>query len=288
MRVVSLAQLNAMTLDERWKLIDTSATRAPRPAFENTCPPSYIGPLYTSTPFPHGTSIRLDADNVFNGRLTNDAPVEMRWTGYTCELYDGELKLCPVRDAVDPIIQGTCNGEPFCFHGSVLQYGTWPRFLYMYQSPPFESMDIFDAAKHGFLHRVQYLVEQEKVPVNAHKYGMTVLGSAVLGGHYYIVNYLIGAGADYNRHFPGYSGLYLDVACFHKSWSAVEALVDGGAKRVWTTYPKELEAIYARRAARRREARAAYFACLRGWRMPKDLVRLICKRVWETRFVYVF
>lgn len=88
-----------------------------------------------------GTSIQLDADNVFNGTLVDKDATDdttMRWEGYTCQLYDGELKMCPVRGsgggAADATITGVCNGVAFKFRGTTMEYGVWPGFLSLSKS----------------------------------------------------------------------------------------------------------------------------------------------------------
>ena len=99
--VITLSELQAMSNDEKWSLIDSNA-RPSRPIgfFEGQqckCKPNWIGGLYRNIPMPHqtfqdGTAIELDESNVYNGILSEqDAfdKVAMQWSGYTCQLYDG-------------------------------------------------------------------------------------------------------------------------------------------------------------------------------------------------------
>lgn len=140
MKVLTLESLNSMTLDQRWALIDGNA-KPVRPLDMKKCNPNWIGPLYCNTPMPHydtmdGTSIKLNVDNVFNGTFEDVGDtdnVTMSWTGYTCQLYDGELKMAPI--AADGCsIRGTCNGIAFEFSGTRLMFGCWPGFLLLYSS----------------------------------------------------------------------------------------------------------------------------------------------------------
>ncbi len=140
--MLSFADFSALTEDAKWALIDGDAIPA-RPAEQKlvTCKPNWIAPLYTDTPMPHyipcqGTSITLDAANVYNGSLVDENArdvVEMSWRGYTCQLYDGTLKMCPL-NATTSTLAGTCNGVAFQFVGTKLAYGCWPGFIEMYKS----------------------------------------------------------------------------------------------------------------------------------------------------------
>lgn len=138
--MLTLSALQSMTVDERWELIDNSATSVgPWNSTIKPCQPNWIGPLYTNTPMPHytqkdGTSILLDEDNVYNGTLEDKDETDtvvMRWKGYTCQLYDGQLKMCPV--SPDSRIVGTCNDIVFKFKGTEFEYGVWPGFLLLYK-----------------------------------------------------------------------------------------------------------------------------------------------------------
>lgn len=131
-----------MSWDERWALIDSDARPVrPGPEGPKQCKPNYVACLYTNTPMPHGPAfnITLYADNVYCGTLSDHDDtdnVDMRWVGYTCQLYDGELKMCPVRGeaGVGAHITGTCNGIAFRFDRVALTYGCWPGFLALYES----------------------------------------------------------------------------------------------------------------------------------------------------------
>lgn len=136
-KVVTLEKLQSMTWDELWALIDSNAVVS-RPNIE-TCKPNYIGPLYCNTQMPHysekdGTSITLDTDNVFNGTLKDKDKTDevgMNWKGYSCQLYDGTLKLGAISQKAS-VIWGTCNGKNFMFEGTTLAFGCWPGFLELY------------------------------------------------------------------------------------------------------------------------------------------------------------
>jgi hypothetical protein len=132
---ISFASFKAMTTDERWALIKSGVKRVS--VSVKTCQPNFIWPLYTNVPMPHyssikeGISVTLDEANVFNGTLKYRDNVTMSWKGYTCQLYDGELKMAPAREGAT--ITGTCNGIAFAFAGVALQFGCWPGFLLLYQ-----------------------------------------------------------------------------------------------------------------------------------------------------------
>lgn len=131
---------DTLTLNQKWDLIDSKATI--NSAFRHNniipCKPCCIGPLYTNTPMPHhetkdGTKIQFDDDNVYNGYLREENAgdfVFMNWDGYTCQLYDGTLKMCPTTST--SVLNGVCNGVKFRFIGSEHDYGCWPAFLEMY------------------------------------------------------------------------------------------------------------------------------------------------------------
>lgn len=136
--VVTLSELRAMSNDEKWSLIDHNARPSRSVAGQSKCKPNWIGGLYRNIPMPHqtfqdGTSIELDEVNIYNGTLTEqDAfdKVAMQWSGYTCQLYDGTLKMCPIGS--DSTITGECNGVQFKFEGSYLAHGVWPGFLELF------------------------------------------------------------------------------------------------------------------------------------------------------------
>lgn len=141
--MISLVSLQAMTLPQRWELVTGEKTPV-RPAGLNLkpCHPHYIGPLYTNTPFPHfpnvveTTSITLDDDNIYNGKVYYQGiaySVTMTWKGYTTQLYDGTLKMCPIGAEADSRIEGVCNGFHFKFNGTSLEYGVWPGFIELYK-----------------------------------------------------------------------------------------------------------------------------------------------------------
>lgn len=140
MNPLSLSDLESMSWNQRWSLIDSDAVSAkPWNSPIKTCQPHYIGPLYTNTPMPHyiqkdGTSILLEKKNVYNGMLNDQDRTDsviMHWKGYTCQLYDGELKMQPI--APNSYIEGVCNGIAFKFNGTELEYGVWPGFLLLYK-----------------------------------------------------------------------------------------------------------------------------------------------------------
>jgi hypothetical protein len=135
-----LSQLDLMTIDEKWKLIDSEAKPSrPHPSISK-CKPNWISGLYCNIPFPHytfkdGTSIQLSENNIYNGTLNEEDStdkVAMQWEGYTCQLYDGTLKMCPVEN--NSTIVGVCNGVHFKFEGGNLITGVWPGFLDLYVS----------------------------------------------------------------------------------------------------------------------------------------------------------
>lgn len=138
------ATFTALTEDQKWKLIDSNAkiNSAERHNGIIPCKPSCIGPLYTNTPMPDyqsqdGTTIKLDNDNIYNGYLRDEDSTDsvfMRWNGYTCQLYDGTLKMCPIPSEKSPILTGVCNGVGFMFMGSKHESGCWPAFLEMYEN----------------------------------------------------------------------------------------------------------------------------------------------------------
>jgi hypothetical protein len=136
---VSLAELQQIPIDDRWMVIDCEVIPV---HYDNKCKPDYIGPLYRNIPMPHytvtdGTSITLDDDNIFNGTLIDKDEtdnVTMSWKGYTCQLYDGELKMSPINDTAT--ITGTCNGIAFAFDRTELIFGCWPGFLSLYKCVP--------------------------------------------------------------------------------------------------------------------------------------------------------
>ncbi len=135
------ATFDTLTSDQKWNLIDSKAGINSAYRHNNIipCKPSCIGPLYTNTPMPqyqnkNGT-IKLDDDNIYNGYLRDEDSTDsvfMRWNGYTCQLYDGTLKMCPTTST--SILSGVCNGIGFKFIGSRHEYGCWPAFLEMYSS----------------------------------------------------------------------------------------------------------------------------------------------------------
>lgn len=132
--MITLSSLEAMTNDERWKLIDAHPCKRVQPTVK-PCKPDWLSVLYTNTPMPHftfeRTSILLDEDNVYCGILTFDNRVTMRWNGYVCQLYDGEFKMCPITN--DSWITGICDGISFRFNGTDLEYGVLPGFLLLYK-----------------------------------------------------------------------------------------------------------------------------------------------------------
>lgn len=139
--IISLERLEGMSLDERWALIDGNVKPVRPPPTLRKCKPNWIGPLYRNIPMPHytaggdGTSIALGSDNVFNGTLVDKDEhddVVMTWKGYTCQLYDGELKMAPRRSEKESTITGRCNGIAFAFAGTELMFGCWPGFLLLY------------------------------------------------------------------------------------------------------------------------------------------------------------
>jgi hypothetical protein len=134
--MISLSALQAMPRDQQWKLVDGWAANSVRAPSIKTCKPDWIGPLYTNTPMPHyihgKTSIQLDEDNVYNGKLKTST-VTMLWKGYACQLYDGELKMCPIAATAESYIAGDCNGIAFMFKETDLEYGVWPGFLLLYK-----------------------------------------------------------------------------------------------------------------------------------------------------------
>jgi hypothetical protein len=131
--MISLSALESMSWDQRWELIDSNA-RYVEPK-QKTCKPDWLSILYTKTPMPHvsddRTSICLANDNVYNGTLEKKDEVKMEWKGYACQLYDGELKMHPVKP--DAYIEGVCGGFNFRFEGTELKFGVWPGFLVLYK-----------------------------------------------------------------------------------------------------------------------------------------------------------
>lgn len=129
--------------DDRWKYLESliDGNQPVRPylppnATIERCKPNWIGPLYCNIPFPHYkekdyTTIQLDENCIFNGKLIDKDEVEMTWEGYVSQQRDGELKLSPVHNSPS-FIEGKCNGIAFRFEGSQLVYGVWPGFLHLY------------------------------------------------------------------------------------------------------------------------------------------------------------
>jgi len=144
-QIITFQTFENMTLDQKWNLIDSSA-KIVRPSDTlKTCKPNYTCGLYCSCPMPHYSRdkgdgkgswyILLDNDNIFNGKMSDIDEmdqVEMCWTGYTIQLYDGILKMCPLNPKTS-ILKGVCNGVSFKFIGTTLEYGCWPGFLELYQ-----------------------------------------------------------------------------------------------------------------------------------------------------------
>jgi hypothetical protein len=132
--MISLSSLESMTQDERWKLIDDHPSVRVKPTVK-PCKPDWLSVLLSNTPMPHfkteRTTILLDEDNVYNGILIFEDWVTMRWNGYVCRLYDGELKMCPIEPK--SWITGVCNGILFKFNGTDLEYGVLPGFLLLYK-----------------------------------------------------------------------------------------------------------------------------------------------------------
>lgn len=155
--LLPFSEFEKLTRNQKWGLINKKAKSAL--TFDETierCKPNWIGPLYVNEPMPHytnldGTTIHLNYFNVYDGTLvdrdvndvndvndTNNVNdqrldvkgdyVEMSWKGYTCQLYDGTLKMCPVNVKTSKIT-GICNGVKFKIVGTKLLYGKWPGFL---------------------------------------------------------------------------------------------------------------------------------------------------------------
>lgn len=136
MNPLSLSDLESMSWDQRWSLINSNVVSAkPWNSPIKTCKPDWLSILYSNTPMPNmddgKTCISLDKENVYNGSLKKRDELIMHWKGYTCQLYDGELKMQPI----DPnsCIEGVCNGIAFKFNGTELEYGVWPGFLLLYK-----------------------------------------------------------------------------------------------------------------------------------------------------------
>ena len=135
---ITLAEHQALDTDGRWKLIEhTKNGRVRTPDTLKRCPPNCIGLIWCSVPFPHypkaiqGTTVVLDDDNIYNGRLEDDHPLTMRWEGYITQVYDGDLRMRPV-NLETSTITGVCNGIAFHFTGVTLDYGCWPGFIELY------------------------------------------------------------------------------------------------------------------------------------------------------------
>jgi hypothetical protein len=141
----SLSDYLKLSSDDQWNLIDSKASFV-NPNMIKT-KPSYIGPLYWNTPFPHysnrdGTTIQLSENNIYEGSLVDicvKERVEMNWKGYTCQLYDGILKLCPINSEAE--INGTIENIVTTGKSSVLNFrfvaqnlvsGCYPGFIEMY------------------------------------------------------------------------------------------------------------------------------------------------------------
>ncbi len=135
---MELSTFQAMSTSEQWKVFkslcgNSTFVRAPRSKW---CSPNYINPLYTNIPFPNytsgGTSIELDKLNILIGKLVNDRyQITVAWNGYVTNVYDGEIKMCPVTD--NAFIEGSCDGVKFRFEKTQLVYGKWPGFLNIFK-----------------------------------------------------------------------------------------------------------------------------------------------------------
>lgn len=139
--MISLSSFRLMTQEERWALVKGGKTRVNPSNFNiKTCKPDFIAPLYTNTPFPHfpemegTTQITLSDDNIYDGVVVykiNEFSVHVTWKGYTTQLYDGTLKMCPVNHL--STIEGVWNGIfYFKFTGSTFEHGVWPGFIELY------------------------------------------------------------------------------------------------------------------------------------------------------------
>jgi len=138
--MISLAEFQSMTLDQRWERIKSASVVRPSDMNIKSCKPDYIGPLYTNTPFPHfpkkgqTTSITLSDGNIYDGTVIYESSglsVNVTWKGYSTQLYDGTLKLCPVNES--STIEGVWNNVNFKFKGTTFEYGVWPGFIELYK-----------------------------------------------------------------------------------------------------------------------------------------------------------